>query len=83
MEQGTRFFFSQDRNWFKCVMFSDEKWIVLRPYSNRQNERAYASSDPLSKDRRMCWAGMVYIWQDVHFWLQDNRNMTGNLEMLC
>ena len=46
MEQGTRFFFSQDRNWFKCAMFSDEKWIVLSPYSNRQNERAYASSDP-------------------------------------
>jgi hypothetical protein len=86
-------------NWFlekpagfeQKVIWSDEKWFVLKQKPNKQNERYWAPCDPCVEvecreqggKKVMCWAGVVEGKIITH-WFEQNVSVNGDvyLEML-
>ena len=85
------FFSTKPREWFRRVLWSDEKWFVRIPHPNRQNERIWAPHDPeietntrnQGESKVMCWAAMVDSTMIIH-WFEGSKSVTGDtyLEML-
>ena len=73
------------------VIWSDEKWFMLRQSRNKQNERYWYPLDPeIERERRvqgglkrMAWAGLVNGKVLIH-WFDADVSVTGEtyLEML-
>ena len=65
--QACEFWLSQPEDWFQKVIWTDEKWFVLKQAPNRQNSRCWAPSHPheiidckkAHGQKVMAWVGMV------------------------
>ena len=61
------FWLTFDDTWFQRVIWSDEKWFVLRQSPNKQNTRFWAPKNPKNVleckkaygEKAMAWVGMV------------------------
>ena len=73
------------------VMWSDEKWFVLKQKPNKQNEPYWAPCDPgvevecreQARKKVMCWAGVIQGRIIIH-WFDNNNSVNGDtyLDML-
>ena len=81
---------SQEEDFKQKVIWSDEKWFVLRQKPNKQNERYWAPCDPGVEvecrarwKKVMCCAG---VWEGklIIHWFDENTSVNGDtyLDML-
>ena len=82
---------SQKEDFEQKVIWSDEKWFVLRQKPNKPNERYWAPYDPgvevecreQGGKKVMCWAG---VWEGklIIHWFDENTSVNGDtyLDML-
>ena len=84
-------FLAQEEDFATRVIWSDEKWFVLKQAPNKQNERYWAPVDPVVEvecreqggAKVMCWAGILAGRIIIH-WFDPGTSVTGEsyLEML-
>ena len=84
-------FLDKPKDFEQKVIWSDEKWFVLKQKPNKQNERYWAPCDPgievecreQGGKKVMCWAGVVGGKVIIH-WFELNKSVNGEvyLEML-
>ena len=67
------------------IIFTDEKWFVLRPHPNRQNYRYWSFTNPYQYDdsikqraeKVMCWAAIADVRLLRLVWFEKDESVNG------